>query len=433
MESSLQGTHVGFVVGPHDGDPVHPSMLSIEGDRFRLDVPVRVDALSLPAFFAGPGDEELLPHDQLLFSSVDHTFWLADLRRIHRRSDSIGRQVWTYDVDKLVETGPRPPSFHSIHGLRSEIVGLPSWLTPNVFSAEYELNEKSRLERVTFTAQRQQSIHISSASGLSVAPYFEFSHDSANGTHHIRETVQVESLLPIALEWSFHVRLHRALQDLVSLAFWHPCNLISDAALRFDDGMVTLDGQFHGSDWRDAKLADFGRRMVNQLLPMLPKDRQPLFYFNDIGSEGVSKWFEEYEALSQAMWVLSASLFRQGGTVEVQLLQIGTALEALGYELACRSGRLVRGRRDSTFTFTQALTTIAAATDCTLDSVTKSHQSSDAWAASFNSAYKGVKHADNAFPDALEAYQRAEEGALLARLWLARHLGVNRTILESRL
>jgi hypothetical protein len=55
-----------------------------------------------------------------------------------------------------------------------------------------------------------------------------------------------------------------------------------------------------------------------------------------------------------------------------------------------------------------------------------------AWATAFNRAYLGVKHADNPQPNVDDAYNRAREGALLARLWLARHLGVDRVELESR-
>jgi hypothetical protein len=54
------------------------------------------------------------------------------------------------------------------------------------------------------------------------------------------------------------------------------------------------------------------------------------------------------------------------------------------------------------------------------------------WAAAFNKAYIGVKHADKPSPGGQDVYDRASEGVLLARLWLARHLGVQREVLENR-
>ena len=132
------------------------------------------------------------------------------------------------------------------------------------------------------------------------------------------------------------------------------------------------------------------------------------------------------------MWVLSASLFRGGGTVEVQLLQVGTALEALGREVALRSGRLQVGKFDKTFHFETALVEVGNDTDCSLTKVLAGLPDIDAWAKAFNTAYKGVKHADKPLPDPKEAYFRADQGAWLARLWLARHLGTDRATLESR-
>lgn len=192
-----------------------------------------------------------------------------------------------------------------------------------------------------------------------------------------------------------------------------------------------MDDTDHGATWRTAVVPAAGRGPKSSTLRPLATNRPPLFTFADIGIDGLERWFAEYEHLGQAMWVLAASLFRTGGTVEVQLLQVGTALEALGYELAVRSGQVIRGKSHRS-TLVQALTLVCTSTDCNIDQVLAG-ATVDEWAVEFNRAYKGVKHADNPLPDPNDARTRSEQGALLARLWLARNLGVDRAHLEARL
>lgn len=433
----LIGTHVGFIFDENEETPHVAAMLRVTSDICELQIPMLEGVTDpygewFPSMRREGQANGTLP-DNIVFSNTDLTVDLTDLRnRNYVENWGSAHRTGVISVGRVVETGiTAPKSYMKINGLTSEVVGLPSWISPDVFSSEATQDEKGRIKVIEFKCERQPGIEVSGVQGLTLRPYFEYTHDWANRKHGMRETMQVESRFDEPADWRAHHRLHQTIQDLVSIAFWFPCNLAPARALREDDPARDIGGGSHGEQWRDMIMPSFGRRSVRTPVRELPKDRRALFTFDEIGEEGLAKWFDEYESLGQAMWVLSSSLFREGSTVEIRLLQIGTALEALGYELAIRSGRLARGVKDSKFFFTSALKAIAANTDCSLDKVLGAHANIDEWADSFNATYKGVKHADNPFPDPTEAYLRADEGIWLARLWLGRHLGADRGKMES--
>lgn len=421
----------GFVIDGVPNTPHLAAVLHADPDGIRLEIPL----------LKGVTDDHMKWFEDP--TAIPNTLWFVDTHgstclsgfgsRTLVRNLSRGTGLGTLDVSYFAMTGERRPNYSEINGLSSELVGLPKWLEPNVFSHETNTDESGRLQAATFRVQSRPKVTIPGATGLLLSPHWHTDHDYANRRHAMSETVRVDTRYEEPRSWSEHLRVHRAIQDLIALAFWHPVELVVHSAFRSDDPITTLDGAEWGEEWRTSIAPFSGRRSKGSPTRPLPKNARPLFYFNDIGADGVATWISEYKALGQAMWVLSSSLFRGGGTVEVQLLQVGTALEALGREIALRSGRLKEGTDDRSFHFQTALIEVGNDTDCSLDKVLDGLTDIKAWASAFNAAYKGVKHADNALPDPNEAHLRGEQGALLARLWLARHLGADRSRLESRL
>lgn len=425
----FKGSHVGYIFDGNDSTPHIAAMLTVEFDSITLEVPLLAD-LTAPYdawFTEGP------PPEHLIFRNAEESFSLSGLSvRRHKRNWGFGHGVGILEADRIVRSGLNDARYTAINGLQSEIVGLPWWIAPDVFTYKHHTDAEGRITGADFHLTSTPAIQIPGVPGLTLTPTFDFDHDWANGRHEMFEFVVVQTEFESLTGWHIHHRLQRALQDLVSISFWHPCNLSVKRVLHADDPERTIDGTSHGTTWRRATVSGFGRRAKGQRVRTIAKNKdRPLFAFADIGIEGVAKWYREYDELGQAMWILSASLFREGGTVEVRLLQVGTALEALGYELAIRGGRLTKGKRDPSFTFAKALELVVKSTDCNLNKVLKGQSPAD-WAQLFNSSYKGVKHADNPLPDGSDAYHRAEEGALLARLWLALHLGVPKDQLAER-
>jgi len=429
MVGKAPNVRVGFFFDGDEATPNMAAMLRVEDGETLLEIP-------LAAGITDPFTRwfrDWQPPPSLIFRDRFGTASLSGLAiRQHDSPCGSGMGRGVIEVAQLVHCGRRAPDFTEVNAVRSEIAGLPRWLEPKVFSFTRSADGKGRTTDVEFRVTSVPAATFPGVPGLSLAPHFRASHQWADGTHSMTETTQVETRFEDSRPWKEHIDVHRTLQDLVAIAFWRPCDLVVKQAMRFDDPTVTGDGDDPGEEWRDAVVPDAGRGPASGTLRPVATDRRPLFTFGDIGAAGVERWFAEYDQLGQAMWVLASSLFRTGGTVEVELLQIGTALEALGYELAARTGRVTRGRKDRSFTLVESLTLVCDSTDCNLDEVLNGDSARD-WATAFNRVYKGVKHADNPLPDPNEAYQRARQGALLARLWLARHLGADRATVEERL
>lgn len=429
--AKLSEHRAGFIVDGVPDTPHLAAVLHAGPDGVQLELPLLESVTD--DHIKWFQDPTTIP-DHLQFIDVHGSTSLSGFGSRNSSRDLVrGTWLGTVDVSYLVRTGQRQPDYSAIHGLSSEIAGLPIWLEPDVFSTATETDDGGRLQAATFRVESRPNVVIPGVDELLLSPHWHTEHDYANGSHTMHETVRIETRFDDPRAWTDHLRMHRSIQDLLALAFWHPTDLIVHSALRIDDPITTMDGTEWGEQWQPAIAPHTGRRSKSSPDRPLPKDARPLFYFDDIGADGLATWMREYEELGQAMWVLSSSLFRGGGTVEVQLLQVGTALEALGRVVALKSGRLVEGQRDASFQFQTALIEVGKDTDCSLDKILAGLPDIEAWAKAFNAAYKGVKHADNPLPDPTVAYLHGEQGALLARLWLARHLGADRAKLESRL
>lgn len=408
--------HVGFLIDGDPNTPHHAAALTISEEQILLEIPLLQDESdAYERWF-----EDVPPPDDLYLVTGSHNFHLAGAsyrtRNINFNAVSTGRIVFK----RLVRAGEVQPSYRTIHGLRTELAGLAGWMEPGVFVQTYETGADNRVTSAIFRAEHVAPIEVPSVPELSLMPWYDTRHDQANRLHSMRETIVVQTKFEDLTEWETHLARHQALQDLMSLVYWWPCNLETEQALRLEDEIMTLDGAKHGPEWHTAFVPDFGRRRAGVPIRTIPGMRFPLFSYTDIGEAGLEMWLNEYEGLRKSFGVLSASLFREGGTVEVEMLQVAVGLEELGYWL---SGGVHEN-------FIPTVLRVVNDTDCNLQKVTGRFATDADWASALNKAYKSVKHADNGALDGQEVYRRLAEGTLLARLWLARHLGVHRSELE---
>ncbi|MGV9797745.1 hypothetical protein ACWDTP_06765 [Mycobacterium sp. NPDC003449] len=150
----------------------------------------------------------------------------------------------------------------------------------------------------------------------------------------------------------------------------------------------------------------------------------------DIGVAGVKRWVKESEEWTRVICPLVLWHFDSGNSVEIELLQIGIAIEALGHKIAVRPGRI---QLHKSLHFPQYLALIGATLQCDVDPIIKgspsngvpAHSDFEAWSEDFNNLYKQAKHADHPLPNGLHAVIAASSGARLLRMWLAVEFGVD--------
>jgi hypothetical protein len=141
----LDGTYVGFILDGTDDTPDQAVMLTIGFDSIVIEMPLVDGATDVyeKAWFK----DRTIP-EELVFKNQDESFSLLHLRLSHS-SASIGRGygVGRLEAGGLVVTGSRTPSYQNIHGLQSELAGLPAWIAPDVFSSEVVPDEDGRTSR----------------------------------------------------------------------------------------------------------------------------------------------------------------------------------------------------------------------------------------------------------------------------------------------
>jgi len=355
----------------------------------------------------------------LTFRDTSGPVALTGLRLEGRnRSFASGLARGTIRVDHAV-IGADVANYSSLDGLRSEIAGMALWSGLSSVTKDRAHTEEGRLRSFVITAESQDAVAVSDDDSVLFTPYFSVNLDDANGRTVIQEQILVETRARPAAPWDEHLRTHRALQDLLSLAYWHPCALRVTAAQRLDDPHRTMDGQDRGPRWLEAIVTRAGRAMLDHDLE-LPAHAHPLFAFSDIGPRGVSQWLQEYQTLGRPMWPLAALLFSGGTPVQADLLQVATALEALGHSIA-----------GGTRHFIDYLLAAVGAVDPAVVGAICGSDARD-WARKFNAAYKGVKHADNAATDPQVAWDMLTSGRLLIQSWLGIHLGADPGQLAQR-
>lgn len=419
--SELLGQYVGFIFDQTEETPHHTGVLEVRSDGIALEVPLLESVTDAhDAWFA----TQDMP-DELYFRNHQDAFYITGLQVKQRTINyPSGHGIGRATADRIVKTAGASTTFANLNGLRSELDGLPAWVGGDSgieLSFESHPDNESWLRSVGFKGTEQQPRVVPGIAGLSFANHFKFTADRANQVYLMSHALNIETMFADPGDWNSHTRIHHAIQDLVSLAYWHPCNL---RAIDLHHQDETLSGR---PVWRPTFTPNFGRRAVGQSLPPLPGGARPLFAYEDIKASGLERWWNTYDKLRKAMQALSASLFRIGGTVEVQLLQVATALEHLGFFLASSTSQQKAN-------FEPTVQRIIDSTDCgpSLERKVLKGRTSKQWAADFNKAYKGVKHADNQLPDGLTSYNCADEGAWLARLWLARFLNTDSTVLDQR-
>jgi hypothetical protein len=311
--------------------------------------------------------------------------------------------------------------YSAVDAVRSDIAGMSKWSGLSSVTRDHEHTEESRLKASTIHAESQPALTIGGTPSVLLSPYFSVATDDANGTTSIQEQILVETRTTTPASWDEHLRPHGALQDLLALAYWWPCRLEVTTAQRLDDPYRSQDGGNHGSRWLETVVRRTGRRSPGGDR-VLPTNTRPLFVFADIGVAGVARWLAEYETLGRPVWPLAALLYQGNTPVEAELLQVGTALEALGYQLA----------GDQTLHYVDYLKLVAGQVAGGIDVVRGAQPDLDTWATTFNKAYKGVKHADNQPTSPVVAYEMTRAGSMLARLWLGVHLGADPAVLVDR-
>lgn len=429
---------IGAVFRIGDDKPIGVGQLTITGEQILLQMPTDLGIsmhMELPDPFAEATQPAFLR--RLVFVDNSLKIGLGDCRIIGQSSNWGGDLTGRLRISarSAVTLGKRTDNYFEISGLRSEIDGLSAWTSLSSVEKTVHHDDVGLISGLTTSAHSQPPLAIGSALGLEFNPHFSFDESRVDGTHTITEKVLVQTMVDEPIDWDEHVRVHQSVQDLLTIAYWRRCTLrVSGVANKNHPIIDPSNGTGLGTKWQSA-VSTWNGRANPAASSVLTDGDFPIFTFADIGASGVRRWVDEKEEWSRIVGPLSSSRFQRGATIEVFLLQVGVAIEALGYKIAERDGSL---NPQGQLAFPQYLRRIHDSLDCSVAGVLRGDDQNnvgpftgfDEWANAFNALYKGAKHADQPPPDPVRAWVIASSGALLVRLWLAREFGVPRENLE---
>lgn len=352
-----------------------------------------------------------------------------------RRATRRGNQPSMVEVhaDHSIQLTRENADFTAVNSVRSEIAGLATWVTHrSMVGKNTFVNDDNLITRVVFEASADSPKEVGTEDGLRFVPYFEATSErnSSGGRHEIVEKMFVETSVegnPISLDE--HLKTHRNIQALLVIAHGKPCGQrLSWVASSANPSEQVIPRTGSGDLWRGIISTWCGWGDADALMELPHK--HTLFDYPDMGAAGVKRWVEESAEWARVIGPLVLWHFDNGSSVEVELLQIGVALEALGHKIAVRRGLILPSGSQS---FPQYLRRIGETLKCDVGPIIKgsagngvpAHADYEAWSDDFGNLYKQAKHADHLLPDGLRGVIAARSGARLLRMWLAVEFGVD--------
>jgi len=370
----------------------------------------------------GPNEEPPDPERTVIFRDSSGYLTLLDGRSLGLTASSLGESDQRYRFWKALSTGAKGVDYDGINGMCSELDGLAKWakMSPVTTSLMYEDHARPS---VSVVAKNLDERVLGGPLGLALTTEFYHTPQPADGVFTIRTGLSINTRSTTLVGWEEHATGHRMMQDLMALAYGRPCSASLKSVMREDD--QPMEPKDDRRFWVAAYVPSFGRQY--SATPTLPASAKPLFYLDETAPELVSTWLDEFAYWSRPTWIAVSSIFQRDLPVEVQLIQVSVALEALGY--AIWSQNPTSGRTPSFGSLLQKVTAL----------VPLRHEriygglSDTSWRQRFADAYMGAKHADKPMPDIETAYQCVQQGMTLVRCWIALRLGVRSAVLQERL
>lgn len=352
------------------------------------------------------------------------------LTLVEGRSAGLSMSTMAHSEQKLfyraaIATGGEGADYTELNGMEAEVEGLARWAKISTVATEMHFDDESHGPLVSLSAKNQPVHRLGGPLDVHLATSFRHQPYPDDGNFTIVDRLTVRTLTSRRRAWSSHAEQHRMIQDLMCLVYSHPCTLELKSVMRRDD-QPHYKGKKGVWWWPDAHEPHLGRSSGSK--KSLDK-REPLFYLDETDGKRLNAWLTQSHSWSRPTWIAVTTLFQSNSTVEARLLQVGVALEALGYAIWRQS----HPTASRTPTYPDLLKHVTRRVGISSTTIFGGSGRPDRWVRSFNEAFKGAKHADKPLVPTLLAHERAEQGFLLIRCWLALELGVPRTLIRERL
>lgn len=408
---------VGHIEGLEDD--LSPAYLKLDSQGAIIRLPKVGAASELFDKAFNSNDDDTPRH--LRFLSTATPVVLGECRGLGSSVSLMGTALTRVRARRVIASGLGDADLAEVDGMTTEIDGLAKWAG---LTSVRQFVERDPIA-VVLRAQNQPVIELGGDADATVESSFRYDPGPRGNTFNITDLALLRTRSTELWPWEEHAAVHHMFQDLMCLVYGRPCLSRIASVKREDDQPDSTDDRRRR--WREVYEPNFGRSTVGVDALDRTTD-EPLFYLRHVDRAALTKWINEWQLWSRPTWIAVTTMFQHGTTVEAELLQVGVALEALGYALWQSGPRT--GTRTPHFAHLLKLVTDAA--KVTHPAIYGS-DTVKGWRSSFYNAFKGIKHADNPLPSGLVTHRFAEQGSNLIRAWLGTRLGVDHVVLTERL
>ena len=325
---------------------------------------------------------------------------------------------------------------NSFNGYQTEIENLSQWFHMDTLKTKSVYEEKDGRYRIKYVETRAsfaEEIIIDELRGMKFKSSFSVSPNNSltrvlYESHDILETYRDEEV-----PFEDGMKGHDVIRDLLMISSWSAHQFISISVLHNDDKGVfdtPLWRDVISEKWKTVKSAD-------------NDDEEFIFTYSDIGTEGICKWFEICEKYPRALNPILSTIRWESGTVENELFNLCSGVEALGRYIYQESpDRSLGGGKSGKIYLHNALQNIInQIPKGVLPYVKKFENSRNGkvvnslpdWADKINNSYNSVKHYGDEEIDYDNIFESIDLLRIIIVSWVGTRLGAKPEILRDSL
>lgn len=315
-------------------------------------------------------------------------------------------------VAKRAVVGARSLRYPMLSKMTTEFSGLNDWLGRQGLEWNVVRGSDGRAESLAVTTTGGSEVRLSRKMNLRASGTWR-TRDATDGLT-IEAPLELETSASRPRDWEEHYDLQRAVLELMEISAWRSLGIRAMSVSRTDDPERVMSGHSIGPKWCDV-------RSHERLFGDVPDAKRPefLFRFPDIGSRGFDRWLRVRKEFARGVTQMHAALRQPGMYLEVQQVNAGSALEAIGYILAREAGKSKGGAASEPFT--KRLERIR-------ESIPEDVIQPD-WVERSKAAFVAAKHVDADEPSHEDQLRALGENILAFRYWLGKRLGASDTAL----
>lgn len=315
-----------------------------------------------------------------------------------------------------VEGARAAAHYVKLNGLRSEIDGLGQWLGYSAVKSFVKWPKDGSARELSTTASPVEDVPLGPGLNLKAVAHAVTSGQRSPEVTY-RSKVFLETFTKANREWGDHLTPHFGVRDLLRVAAWQPINFVSHQAACTKE-TVPVNGK-DLQTWREVRTIATSRSE-----PSWKVSDRFLFTCADIGKTGLNRWLKLAKAYHRGIDPLIRLLDLEGATIDAHVMQLGIAMEAIGYHALIDSGKSPGAANG---------TAVEKRIEFLLGEVAGAISFTNAtFAKDFADSYNSVKHANRAMIPPAKKLEDYRNGVELLRAWAALKLGVKKNVLRQR-